>query len=95
MKLLVVVGTRPEAIKMAPLIRALQREESVKISVCVTGQHREMLDQVLGLFEIAPDCDLALMEPGQSLNGLAGQPDAAFFCVYVHYHSSAQGGRKP
>ena len=82
MKLLVVVGTRPEAIKMAPLILALQREESVEISVCVTGQHREMLDQVLGLFEIVPDCDLALMEPGQSLNGLAGNAVARLDEVY-------------
>jgi UDP-N-acetylglucosamine 2-epimerase (non-hydrolysing) len=72
MKLLVVVGTRPEAIKMAPLILALRAEAEVETRVCVTGQHRHMLDQVLGLFEIVPDYDLDLMEPGQTLNGLAG-----------------------
>ena len=65
MKVLVVFGTRPEAIKMAPVVRALKSKLEVK--VCVTAQHREMLDQVLGLFEIIPDYDLDIMRPGQDL----------------------------
>jgi UDP-N-acetylglucosamine 2-epimerase (non-hydrolysing) len=64
-KVLVVFGTRPEAIKMAPVVRALKSKLEVK--VCVTAQHREMLDQVLGLFEIIPDYDLDIMRPGQDL----------------------------
>ncbi len=64
-KVLVVFGTRPEAIKMAPVIRALNGKLEVK--VCVTAQHREMLDQVLDLFEITPDYDLDIMKPGQDL----------------------------
>lgn len=71
MKLLVVFGTRPEAIKMAPLIRELQKhKESLDVKVCVTAQHREMLDQVLAFFEIVPDFDLDLMKPGQDLFSL-------------------------
>ena len=65
MKVLVVFGTRPEAIKMAPVVRALKSKLEVK--VCVTAQHREMLDQVLDLFEIIPDYDLDIMRPGQDL----------------------------
>jgi len=64
-KVLVVFGTRPEAIKMAPVVRALKSKLEVK--VCVTAQHREMLDQVLDLFEIVPDYDLDIMKPGQDL----------------------------
>jgi len=64
-KILAVFGTRPEAIKMAPVIRALDNNFDVKI--CVTAQHRQMLDQVLELFEIAPDYDLDIMQPGQDL----------------------------
>jgi UDP-N-acetylglucosamine 2-epimerase (non-hydrolysing) len=67
MKVLLVFGTRPEAIKMAPLIKALEREKSFDVKVCVTGQHREMLDQVLELFEIVPDYDLNIMKPRQEL----------------------------
>lgn len=66
-KLLFVFGTRPEAIKMAPVIRKFKGEESIITKVCVTAQHREMLDQVLGFFEIVPDYDLNLMRAGQSL----------------------------
>ncbi|AGA28108.1 non-hydrolyzing UDP-N-acetylglucosamine 2-epimerase [Singulisphaera acidiphila] len=67
-KVLSVIGTRPEAIKMGPVIRALgERRETFQSSVCVTGQHRQMLDQVLNLFRIAPDHDLDLMTPGQTL----------------------------
>jgi UDP-N-acetylglucosamine 2-epimerase (non-hydrolysing) len=67
-KILVVFGTRPEAIKMAPVIYALSKKANVKI--CVTAQHREMLDQVLELFEIIPDYDLDIMKPGQDLFNL-------------------------
>lgn len=70
MKLLVVFGTRPEAIKMAPLVKELQNSPVLEIKVCVTAQHRHMLDQVLQLFEISPDFDLDLMRPGQSLTQL-------------------------
>nr|P52641.2 RecName: Full=Probable UDP-N-acetylglucosamine 2-epimerase; AltName: Full=UDP-GlcNAc-2-epimerase [Ralstonia solanacearum] len=66
-KVLVVFGTRPEAIKMAPLVKALQADASLQCGVCVTAQHREMLDQVLRLFDIRPDYDLNVMKPGQDL----------------------------
>lgn len=67
-KVLTVFGTRPEAIKMAPLVHALAADERFEAKVCVTAQHREMLDQVLELFEITPDYDLNLMKAGQTLN---------------------------
>lgn len=67
MKILTVFGTRPEAIKMAPLALALAADERFEAKVCVTGQHREMLDQVLELFEIKPEFDLNIMKPGQDL----------------------------
>ena len=67
-KILLVFGTRPEAIKMAPLVKKLQEmPEAFQTIVCVTGQHREMLDQVLRLFEITPDYDLNIMKPNQDL----------------------------
>ncbi|MBD3896233.1 UDP-N-acetylglucosamine 2-epimerase (non-hydrolyzing) [Halomonas sp. ML-15] len=66
-KTLCVFGTRPEAIKMAPLALALSADERFDAQVCVTGQHREMLDQVLDLFELVPDHDLNIMKPGQDL----------------------------
>ncbi|MDN3396921.1 UDP-N-acetylglucosamine 2-epimerase (non-hydrolyzing) [Pseudoalteromonas sp. APC 3215] len=66
-KVLSIFGTRPEAIKMAPLVKALNAAEGIDAKVCVTAQHREMLDQVLELFEIVPDYDLNIMKPGQSL----------------------------
>ena len=67
-KILLVFGTRPEAIKMAPLVKKLQANpEEFQTVVCVTGQHREMLDQVLRLFEITPDYDLNIMKPNQDL----------------------------
>lgn len=69
-----VIGTRPEAIKMAPVVGELRRAQgNVRPMVCVTGQHREMLDQVLGLFNIKPDYDLNLMEPDQSLSLLTSR----------------------
>jgi len=68
MKILTVFGTRPEAIKMAPLVHVLAGDSRVEAKVCVTAQHREMLDQVLNLFEIKPDYDLDVMKAGQTLN---------------------------
>jgi len=67
MKVLVVFGTRPEAIKMAPLLLALRGDHRFEPLLCVTGQHREMLDQVLSLFSLVPDFDLNIMKPGQDL----------------------------
>lgn len=67
-KILIVFGTRPEAIKMAPLVKEFQKHTNIfDIKVCVTAQHREMLDQVLALFNIVPDYDLDIMKPGQDL----------------------------
>ena len=66
-KVLSVFGTRPEAIKMAPLVNLLKQQSDIDSRVCVTGQHREMLDQVLKLFEITPEYDLAIMKAGQDL----------------------------
>lgn len=79
LKVMTVFGTRPEAIKMAPVVKALQAQEEIKTVVAVTAQHREMLDQVLRLFSITPDYDLNIMQAGQTLfdittralNGLA------------------------
>ena len=93
-KNLIIFGTRPEAIKMAPLVRAFKKENNIfDTRVCVTAQHREMLDQVLDFFEIIPDYDLDLMKPNQNLYTLTSdillglkpileefQPDY----VYVH-----------
>ena len=70
MKVLTVFGTRPEAIKMAPLVHALQACPEVNAKVCVTAQHRQMLDQVLDLFEVAPDFDLDIMKAGQTLQSI-------------------------
>ena len=64
-KVLVVLGTRPEAIKLFPVIRALERTEGIDVVTCVTAQHRGLLDQVLDIAGIKPDIDLNLMEPGQ------------------------------
>ena len=66
-KVLTVFGTRPEAIKMAPLVQALNESAEIEARICVTAQHREMLDQVLDLFEITPEYDLDIMKPGQNL----------------------------
>lgn len=68
-----IFGTRPEAIKMAPLVKTLEREPGIESVVCVTGQHSTMLDQVLQLFDIAPDHNLQLMAPDQTLNGLTAK----------------------
>ena len=66
-RILIIFGTRPEAIKMAPLVKRFKSEKSIKTFVCVTAQHREMLDQVLSFFDIVPDYDLNLMKPNQNL----------------------------
>ncbi len=73
LKILTIFGTRPEAVKMAPVVRELARTPGVEARVCVTAQHREMLDQVLNLFGITPDIDLDLMRPGQSLAELTAR----------------------
>src|SRR5690606_28011596 len=70
MKILTVFGTRPEAIKMAPVVKALEAAPGIRSEVCVTAQHRQMLDQVLNLFQIAPDHDLNIMKPGQDLTDI-------------------------
>jgi UDP-N-acetylglucosamine 2-epimerase (non-hydrolysing) len=72
-KVLSIFGTRPEAIKMAPVVKALHEADGIESRVCVTGQHREMLDQVLSLFNIIPDVDLNLMQPNQQLAGLTSE----------------------
>lgn len=69
-KIMPVFGTRPEAIKMAPLIKVLEEQENIKVITTVTAQHREMLDQVLNLFKINPAYDLEIMKPRQSLTGI-------------------------
>lgn len=92
-KNLIIFGTRPEAIKMAPLVKEFQKSDQFITRVCVTAQHREMLDQVLDFFEIKPEYDLNLMKPGQNLYGLTAaiitelQPVLEAFkpnYVYVH-----------
>ena len=66
-KVMTIFGTRPEAIKMAPLVKELQKRNEIECIVCVTAQHRQMLDQVLDTFEITPDYDLDIMKQGQTL----------------------------
>ena len=73
LRVLTVFGTRPEAIKMAPLARALANEEQFEAKVCVTAQHRQMLDQVLNLFELTPDFDLNIMQVGQDLTDVTSK----------------------
>lgn len=68
MKVMTVFGTRPEAIKMAPLVHALKEAEGMEAVLCVTAQHREMLDQVLDLFALTPDYDLNIMQPNQTIS---------------------------
>ena len=71
-KNLIVFGTRPEAIKMAPLVKEFLKHNEFETKVCVTAQHREMLDQVLSFFDIVPDFDLDLMKHNQNLYSLTG-----------------------
>lgn len=72
-KVAVIFGTRPEAIKLAPVVLALKSCSGLTCRVCVTAQHRQMLDQVLAIFDIVPDMDLNLMQPNQSLGGLTAR----------------------
>ena len=66
-KVMTIFGTRPEAIKMAPLVKELEKSDKIESIVCVTAQHRQMLDQVLEIFEIKPDYDLNIMKDRQTL----------------------------
>ncbi len=72
-KVMSVFGTRPEAIKMCPLVKELEARENIKSIVCVTAQHRQMLDQVLEIFDITPDYDLNIMQSGQTLTGITAR----------------------
>jgi UDP-N-acetylglucosamine 2-epimerase (non-hydrolysing) len=72
-KILTIFGTRPEAIKMAPIIQKLKKDDSFEVRVCVTAQHREMLDQVLSLFSITPDYDLDIMKKDQDLSDVTSR----------------------
>lgn len=72
-KVMTIFGTRPEAIKMAPLVKELKTREEIETIVCVTAQHREMLDQVLQVFEIVPDYDLDIMKQGQTLSEITSR----------------------
>src|SRR5436190_1691610 len=72
-RILLVFGTRPEAIKMAPLVRVLQQRPTAEVVTCITAQHRQMLDQVLDWFKIKPDYDLDLMRPNQTLSDLTSR----------------------
>ncbi|SHG59819.1 non-hydrolyzing UDP-N-acetylglucosamine 2-epimerase [Flavobacterium johnsoniae] len=85
-KILIVFGTRPEAIKMAPLVKEFQKyKNNFETKVCVTAQHREMLDQVLDFFEILPDFDLNLMKPGQNLFTLTADVIVAMKSVFDEF----------
>ena len=66
-KVMLVFGTRPEAIKMCPLVNELKKHKNIETIVCVTGQHRQMLDQVLQAFDVVPDYDLSIMKDKQTL----------------------------
>ena len=72
-KIITIFGTRPEAIKMAPLVKELEKREEIESKVCVTAQHREMLDQVLNLFDITPDFDLNIMKTKRTLTGITNK----------------------
>ena len=72
-KVMTIFGTRPEAIKMAPLVKELEGRKEIESVVCVTAQHREMLDQVLTVFDIKPDYDLNIMKQGQTLSEITSR----------------------
>ncbi|WP_247751859.1 non-hydrolyzing UDP-N-acetylglucosamine 2-epimerase, partial [Citrobacter freundii] len=72
-KILIVFGTRPEAIKMASVVNEVKKNPFLECKVCVTGQHREMLDQVLDVFDIIPDYDLNIMKSGQTLGDITSE----------------------
>ena len=73
LRILSIFGTRPEAIKMAPVVKELEKDENIQSIVCVTAQHREMLDQVLALFDIKPHFDLNIMKPGQTIGEITAR----------------------
>ncbi len=85
MKISLIFGTRPEAIKLCPLIRRFREEKLFEINVCVTGQHRQMLDQILSVFDISPDVDLNLMQPRQSLGSFTARAIKAIDNYLVDY----------
>lgn len=85
MKILICFGTRPEAIKMASLVHALKKSTLLDVKVCVTAQHRQMLDQVLDFFEIIPDYDLNIMKENQTLNEICGRIFNKIDVVYADY----------
>jgi UDP-N-acetylglucosamine 2-epimerase (non-hydrolysing) len=89
MKVLVVLGTRPEAIKMAPLILKMRVVQGLNVRVCVTAQHRQMLDQVLNLFGIVPDWDLDLMRPGQDLTDIMARALAGLRGIFAESRPDA------
>lgn len=84
-RILVVFGTRPEAIKMAPLVLLLKRTPGLSVALCVTAQHREMLDQVLAAFSLTADYDLDIMQPGQDLSSLTARLIVAIGNVLSEY----------
>jgi len=85
MRILSVFGTRPEAIKMAPVFKALVADRALETKVCVTAQHRQMLDQVLNIFDISPDFDLDLMKPGQDLSDITANVLLGMRDVYMQW----------
>lgn len=85
MKVLSVFGTRPEAIKMAPVVKALKQNNKIESKVCVTGQHREILDQVLDIFSIKPDFDLDIFSPGQTLTQITNRALLGMEKVLLEY----------
>ena len=95
MRVLSVFGTRPEAIKLAPLIHELAAHPDIDAKVCVTAQHREMLDQVLQLFNIKPDYDLNLMESGQSLSDITASVLLSLKPVLHEFKSVGSWGLGP
>ena len=100
MRILSILGTRPEAIKMCPVVRAVSDHPEWESIVCVTAQHRQMLDQVLDIFNVVPHYDLNVMQPGQSLPDLTARllkklpsvlKDARPDRVLVHGHNDNYG----
>ena len=104
-KVMTIFGTRPEAIKMAPLALELERRENIEAICCVTAQHREMLDSVLEIFKLKPDYDLNIMQPRQTLSSITARcitgmddvlDEAKPDLVLVHghlYHLCRRAGR--
>ena len=84
-KILVVLGTRPEAIKLAPVIRELRRRPGQRTRLCLTGQHMEMVSSVLSFFQVEADTNLQVMQPNQSLNGLASRALAGLDGVLTEF----------